>query len=100
MSGTETLAVTIVVAGMAYTALCLGIPEIRIYYRGSDKKIGPVGSVGLALFFWALGLGLIGSVTGLIPEGWVRQVCSFGVYLLVCLGVVVAIIGFYVDPSA
>jgi hypothetical protein len=94
MSGAETALVTTLLVAMAYTALCLVIPEIRIYYAHSDKKIGPVGSVGIALLFWVLGFIVIGEITGFVP----RAYASVG-YPVCILGVMIAIVGFYVDPS-
>jgi hypothetical protein len=79
---------------MAYTALCIAIPEIRISYKGSrGKRIGPVGSVGFALFFWGPGVVILGVTGGLISEAY----NTVG-YLVGLLGVILAMIGRVADP--
>jgi hypothetical protein len=37
---------------MAYTGIAIFVPQIRIYWRGKDFKVGVVSSIGLASFFW------------------------------------------------
>jgi len=56
----ETLGIFVLLVGMAYTALCIGIPEIRIYWKGTKTKLGTVSSVGVAWFIWGFSLEIIG----------------------------------------
>ena len=94
MRAKEILGLTIWVAAMAYSALCIGIPELRISYKGSGgKRIGPVGSVGCALFFWGPGIVIIGITTGFISEGY-----KFGGFLMAGLGFILFTIGRLADP--
>ena len=54
MSWKEILGLTIWLSGMAYTALCIGIPEIRLNWRGTNIRVGPISSFCFAWFFWGL----------------------------------------------
>jgi hypothetical protein len=66
MSWTSFFGICLWSVGMIYSALSIGIPEIRIYWKGSDSRLGFVSSVGMAMFFWcpmavgaAVNLGII-----------------------------------------
>lgn len=80
--------------GMAYSALCIGIPEIRGHWKGSGKKIGLVGSIEFALFFWGPALTLLSIEVGLIHKQY-----NFAGYILCVLGVIIAVLGFLMDIS-
>jgi hypothetical protein len=88
----RTLGIIVWVTGMAYTALCLGIPEIRIYWKGTDKKMGTVSCVGFALFFWwPVLVWLLG---WLIPKEYLIAAYGF-----VMLAFIIAMIGYGLDIS-
>jgi hypothetical protein len=37
-----------------YTLVCVGLPDIRIFYwKGSESKMGRIAYLGLALFLWS-----------------------------------------------
>jgi hypothetical protein len=94
MSAGELIAVSIWVAGMVYTALCVGIPEIRMYWKGSDTKMGMVSCLGVAMFFWIPASVLLGESMGLILDAY-----KFAGFLLCVLGLVVAGVGYFIDIS-
>lgn len=94
MTAAETLAVSIWFAGMAYFGLCVGIPEIRMYWKGSDTKMGLVSCLGCAMFFWGPALVFMCVATGLTSE-----VYKFAGYIFCGLGLLVAGIGYLIDIS-
>ena len=76
-----------------YSALCVGIPEIRFFrWRGSDTKLGTVTYIGLALFLWTPAL----VITGLISK---ESAYFFLVVLLVLLAFLLMSIGYFMDIS-
>jgi hypothetical protein len=95
------LTIAIWVAGAFYSALCLGIPEIRPYLKGSlfwtgkQKTLGLLSCVGFAMVFWCPALIYAGIVTGLIPEGFMSAT-----YLAILLGIIVAMVGSWVDLAS
>lgn len=94
MSAGELIAVSIWIAGMAYAALCVGIPEIRMYWKGSNTKMGLVSCLGVAMFFWSPAFVLLGESMGLISGAY-----KFAGFLLCLLGLVVAGVGYFIDIS-
>ncbi len=84
--------------GAFYSLLCVLLPEVRPYipsgyfYTGEHKRWGLLGCIEFAMAVWLPGLFYAGIAVGLIAEQHI-----FGVYLLALLGVVVAIIGGWVE---
>ena len=75
-----------------YFTLCVFLPEMRLWAPYRDKKVGLLTSVGMAMLFGLPMLTYAAIVTGLLHE---RNL--FAVYLAVVLGVVVAIVGSWID---
>lgn len=73
-----------------YSALCIWIPEIRIWWAGSDTRVGTLSYIGLALFFWSPVL----AITGLISEK-----NYFVLYFVMLLAGLLTMIGYLLDAS-
>jgi hypothetical protein len=79
---------------MTYSALSIGIPEIRIYWKGTDTRLGFVSSVGLAMFFWCPMV-----VAAAINLGIISSRFTFTAYLLGLVALVVSGAGYLMDIS-
>ena len=88
MTGGEIVGVIVWGLLTAYSAVAVFVPEIRIHWKRSDKKLGTVSSIGFAMFFWSPTLGLM----GFIPAGYTRAM-----FLFVVLGIVIAGTGYVLD---
>jgi hypothetical protein len=81
-----------------YFMLCIFVPEIRPYinqgrfWTGKEIKASLASCVGYAMALWLPALLYVGIILGLISDSYI-----FGVYLLAILGIVVAIIGSWID---
>ncbi|HEY8559502.1 MAG TPA: hypothetical protein VIL74_03790 [Pyrinomonadaceae bacterium] len=80
--------------GLLYFILCIGIPKIRPYQKGSDKKIGTVTCIGGIIFFLAPTLTFI-----VVASGAMDKEYSWIGYLFVCLGVVFMAAGSVVEKN-
>jgi hypothetical protein len=89
-----------IIWGMAafYSAVSVWLPEVRPYspgsrfWTGASRKWTRLSCAGLAMAVWLPMLYYGGVVTGLL-SGW----NNFVAYLLILLGVIVAIIGDWAD---
>lgn len=75
-------------AAAVYTAVCIFVPELRIYWMRSDRKLGTLSSIGLAVCVWPPTL----TVMGVIPAGY-----GGWVYFVVVLGTLIACVGGLLD---
>ena len=92
MTGGEKLLVCIWVIAMIYFALCIWIPEIRLYWRGTQKTVGPVSNFGCAMFVWCPALALAATAIGLVSGTH-----TYVLYFLEALAFVLVILGFIID---
>lgn len=88
MTSWELLGVIVWGVAATYTALCIFVPELRIYWKQTDKKLGTLSSIGVAVCVWAPTLVLM----GVIPSGYGRWV-----YCVVLLGGLIAVVGGVLD---
>jgi len=93
MSWKEIIGLTIWLSGMAYSALSIGIPEIRMNWKGSDVRLGPISSFGFAWFFWGLPL--------LFLAGWLLGIESQTLAMFIFFLVFMAScgVGYFMDIS-
>ena len=54
MSWTYYLEITFWIGGMAYTALAVFIPELRLGWERTSILLGPLSSLAFAWFFWGV----------------------------------------------
>jgi uncharacterized membrane protein len=74
-----------------YCALCIWIPEIRLFgWRYSGTKFGTVSYVGLAVFLWSPAL----AITGLISKENRFVLC----FVMFFAGLV-TVIGYFTDRN-
>jgi hypothetical protein len=87
----EILGISIWVSGMAYSALAIGIPEIRPNWHGTSTRLGAVSSVGVAWFFWGIPV--------LALAGWMLGITSLTLawLLFCCVAVVIFTSGYLMD---
>lgn len=85
----KTLVIVIWVFLAFYSALSIWIPGLRVIdWKGTGKQLGAVSYIGFAMVFWSPAL----IVTGLVPES-----LGVAIYLLMLLGIFVAVIGYVID---
>jgi hypothetical protein len=92
MTGGEKLLLCIWGVAMIYFPLCIWIPEIRPYWKGTQRTIGPVSNFGCAMFVWCPALALAAAAIGLISDAYTGVL-----YLLESLAIVLVLLGFIID---
>lgn len=92
MTWSEIGGISLLFIGMVYSALSIGIPEIRAYWWNTSTRLGTVSSIGFAVFIWGIPLSILATKHGLIP--W-----PFAYLLLCCLLAVVFTVGYLRDVS-
>ena len=78
-----------------YSLICLGLPEVRPYWKSTQVKMGAVGCFGFALFIWGPSLVAVGILIGAIPQSYL-----FLTYLLVVVAFIVCMMGFIIDMAS
>lgn len=75
---------------MIYSALSIGLPEIRPYWKGTSTKFGWLSSLGLVVFFWGIPLLMLASRHKLVPD-------TFAYVLWGCLFALISTLGYLMD---
>ena len=73
---------TVWIAAMVYSALSIGIPEIRVYWKGGSTRLGPVSCLAVALIFWLPPLGILANNFGLL-SGYLKPLAILLFFALV-----------------
>ena len=89
-----TFGLFIIMLLLAYTLAAIFAPRIRLKWKGSEKKMGTVSAVGLALFFLGPAIVFAGIINGVISEDF--EIYGF---LLVVLSAAICIGGSYADSK-
>jgi len=88
----KVIAVVIWGALAFYSLLCLWMPELRLYGKGTQKKLGLFASLGLAVFIWFPGLVVAGLATGLLDDESLSTV-----WIIFSLCMMILIIGSWIE---
>ena len=88
MTGWQIFGISVLGLFAGYTAVCIFVPEIRMDWRWSNKRLGTLSSIGLATFVWSPTLRLM----GIIPSRY-----GAAVYFIALLGLLIAGVGYLLD---
>ncbi|MDQ4120406.1 MAG: hypothetical protein M3209_03060 [Acidobacteriota bacterium] len=91
----ETVGIIVWIVFAIYSALCLWMPNIRPYWKGSDIRFGTLSCIGFALFVW---FPFFVAVISPLIGGFDKSDAPF-LFLVIVLAVVIAFIGYFVDAE-